>query len=509
MADADDDFGGAEEEEETGGFGGGEEEEEEGGFGDDFGEEDEEEGGGFGDAEPEEDFDEEGAGWGNAEDEDDMPPQKMAPAPAPSKHGWVEQFEEFSQLHFQKSPGTNAKYTIEPITTPLLKLKGPEKEKRACNMFRLVCQFMGITAKVGKGTMRAIETAQAITRFGIEEEHLREELYCQLLKQMNGNPAAASRARGTILFTLVIGTFPCSSKLLPMVDSFIREGPKGYQAYCNLILRRCIHNGARMQPPCSLELEAAKRKQIMRVRVMTDMVTKEAVTARLDAASVMSEWVEEIAAKIGIKNTYGWSIFVDRYGKLESLRGAGTKGLHVMDVISKIDQQAIAAGQQESLDIAGQLSFRKELFATDQDPESDPVATHLSFNQIRQGMKEGWYVCGADEYDEVAAIVYYADFGDDVDSTKVVQFLDFWLPEDAKKKASPEKRGPKVERIHAKSEYSKKKFSRTKTQGLLIKFAIEKWGRVSSFSADGSVMLYPNGNPGGKGPKRASVKKGK
>jgi len=66
-----------------------------------------------------------------------------------------------------------------------------------------------------------------------------------------------------------------------------------------------------------------------------------------------------------------------------------------------------------------------------------------------------------------------------------------------------------VERIHAKSEYSKKKFSRTKTQGLLLSFAIAKWGRVSSFSADGSVMLYPNGNPGGKAPKRSSVKKGK
>ena len=87
------------------------------------------------------------------------------------------------------------------------------------------------------------------------------------------------------------------------------------------------------------------------------------MTARLDAASVMSEWVIEIAEKVGIKNTYGWSIFIDRFGKLESLRGAGNKGLHVMDVISKIDQQMSQAGQKDSLDITGQLSFRKELFA--------------------------------------------------------------------------------------------------------------------------------------------------
>lgn len=99
--------------------------------------------------------------------------------------------------------------------------------RQAIEMFKLVCQFMGITAVVGKGSLGAVAAVQAIARFGIQEEHLREELYCQMLKQMNGNPAAASRARGTILFTLIIGTFPCSAKLLPIVDAFIREGPKG------------------------------------------------------------------------------------------------------------------------------------------------------------------------------------------------------------------------------------------------------------------------------------------
>lgn len=59
-----------------------------------------------------------------------------------------------------------------------------------------------------------------------------------------------------------------------------------------------------MQPPCSLEFEAVKRKQIMRVRVITDLVTKAAVTARLDSASVMNEWVQEIGAKVGMKDTY-------------------------------------------------------------------------------------------------------------------------------------------------------------------------------------------------------------
>jgi hypothetical protein len=59
---------------------------------------------------------------------------------------------------------------------------------------------------------------------------------------------------------------------------------------------------------------------------------------------------------------YGWSIYIDRFGRLESLRGAGIKGLHVMDVISKIDQKNKTDGKAAYLDISGQLSFRKVRF---------------------------------------------------------------------------------------------------------------------------------------------------
>lgn len=183
-----------------------------------------------------------------------------------------------------------------------------------------------------------------------------------------------------------------------------------------------------------------------------------------------------------------------------------------MDVISKIDQKNKQDGKAAYLDISGQLSFRKELFAADHDSMKDPVATHLAFNQIRQGIKEGIYVCASEEYDNILAIVFYADFGDAVDETKVIKFLEFWLPEDAKKQKSPKERASNVEKIHAKSEYSRKKFSRPQSQDLVLKvccgewvcrervltscllqFALEKWGKVNSFSSDGSIMLFANG----------------
>mmetsp|Transcript_14872 Transcript_14872/g.38121 ORF Transcript_14872/g.38121 Transcript_14872/m.38121 type:complete len:502 (+) Transcript_14872:62-1567(+) len=500
MADADEDaigFGGADEEEEdVGGFGGADEEEDDDtGFGDNFDEDAEE--GGFGDLEEDEDLDEDGAGWGNADDEEvpDVGPKKAAGGSS------MDMFEkDIAAKFFNK--GTDGKYTIEPIKTPLLKLSKGKADK-ACEMFKLVCQFLGITARVGKSTLGAVPAAQAITRFGIADPDFREELYCQLLKQMNGNPAASSRARGVILFTLVMGTFPCSQKLLPIVDAFIREGPKGYQSYCNLTLRRCIHNGPRNEPPCRLEFEAVKRKQIMRVRVITDLVTQDTVTARLDAASVMSEWVQEIGAKLGLKDTYGWSIYVNRSGRLKSLRGAGLKGLHVMDVISKIDQDS----KESSLDITKQLSFRKELFAKNHNSLADERSTHIICNQIRSGFKDSSLTLKDDEYNEVFAILFYSDFFDKIDEKTLIEYLEFWLPANAKKSKSPKDRAASVERIHAKSEYSKRKFTKVQAQDLVIKYALSKFG-TCDFAPDGSMRLQPNGRPG-PGPKKSASKRGK
>ena len=71
----------------------------------------------------------------------------------------------------------------------------------------------------------------------------------------------------------------------------------------------CVHAGPRKEPPCQLEFNAAKHKQIMRVKVQADLMTRHhrktegqfsgtdihcAPDARLDPASTNQEWTEEI-----------------------------------------------------------------------------------------------------------------------------------------------------------------------------------------------------------------------
>lgn len=186
---------------------------------------------------------------------------------------------------------------------------------------------MNITAVMGQPKMGVLEATQYITRMAIKNEELRDELYCHIMKQYTNNPSKVSRARATILLTMVLGCFIPSGKLLPPLRKFIADGPPGYAAYCALLLRRTIHNGARDEPQCKLELEAAKRKQVMRVSVGVDLVTGSKHMCRLDPASCNEEWVNEICASMGVKDSYGWSIYLERNGKLISLRGAGGKGI--------------------------------------------------------------------------------------------------------------------------------------------------------------------------------------
>lgn len=462
-------------EEDAGGFGS-DEEEEEGGFGEGFeeDEEDEEEGGGFG----------EGAEFEAVDEEEEV----KKPAPAPAKKGLV--FEAFAKKYFKN--GNNHNYSFEPITAPLLAVKDG---KAAVAVYKLVCQFMGITAKVGKSKMSAMQGIRAIISPVLKDEQLKDELYCHIMKLQNNNPAAQSRARGTILLGLCLGCFAPSKILYPVLKSYITEGPKGFVAYCNVLLKRTIANGQRMEPPCQLELSAVKQKQFLRIQVVVDLCTGKTASARLDPASTMSEWVTEISHGLGFSSPKGWSIYIDRFGTLQSLRGGTKEGLHIMDMISKLDQKASAADAKDILNVTGQFSFRKELFEPDMKPKKDATAMHLMMHQIQYGIKLDNFKCSdMGSYNQLGAWMYYSLYGDDIDDKRLKDCLGAWFPPRVFTGPgnSAKERMPQIEKMMAKGDFARKAFTTPETEALVIEYAMATWGKIDSFSSDKSVKLYTN-----------------
>lgn len=253
--------------------------------------------------------------------------------------------------------------------------------------------------------------------------YFRDEIYCQLCKQLCNNPTKASHARGWILMSLCVGCFSPSERFSNYLRAFIREGPPGYAPYCDGRLSRTIKNGPRTQPPSWIELQATKSKTpIVLTVTFMDGSTK---TVQADSASTAEEVGIQIAEGIDLKDLFGFSLFISLFDKVLSL---GSEGDHVMDAVSQCEQYAKEQGGVEK-NAPWKLFFRKELFSPWHNPVEDPVATNLIYHQITRGVKFGEYRCSTEnDIAVLAAHQYYIEYGNKLDPSVLQKVVNNYIP---------------------------------------------------------------------------------
>ncbi|CAB3251355.1 unnamed protein product [Arctia plantaginis] len=268
-----------------------------------------------------------------------------------------------------------------------------------------------------------LEKLHFIIGHGIIRKELRDEIFCQLCKQLTNNPSKASHARGWILLSLCVGCFPPSKRFVKYLRCFIRSGPPGYAPYCEGRLVRTFKNGPRTQPPSWLELQATKtKKPILLTVTLMDETMK---TVQSDSASNAEEICQQIADSIGLRDVFGFSLYITLYDKVLSL---GSEGEHIMDAISQCEQFAKEQGTSEK-HAPWRLFYRKEVFTPWHNPVDDTVATNLIYYQVAKGVKFGEYRCNSEkDLAMIAAQQHYVEYGSNIDPNVLRRVIVNYIP---------------------------------------------------------------------------------
>uniref|UniRef100_A0A8B9DNE0 Myosin VIIB n=1 Tax=Anser cygnoides TaxID=8845 RepID=A0A8B9DNE0_ANSCY len=323
---------------------------------------------------------------------------------------------------------------------------------------------------ISERPMSNLEKVHFIIGNAILRPAIRDEIYCQICKQLTENSNRNSYARGWILLSLCLGCFPPSDTFLKYLLNFIHKGPTGYAPYCAERLRRTCVNGARTEPPSWLELQATKQKKPIMFNVT--LMNGQSITVPADSASIAKEICQFIADKTKLKDVFGFSLYIAVFDKVWSLGGGRD---HVLDAISQCEQLAKEQGTHER-NAPWRLYFRKEIFTPWHNSQEDPISTDLIYHQVIRGIRFGEYRCEKEEdLVEIGAKYCYIQFGDSIHNELVQKVLHDCIPVKQLKSKPLEKWVSLITYAHAKAPYTQDHLSHQTVKEQLVDFARFQW----------------------------------
>uniref|UniRef100_A0A2K6EGL4 Unconventional myosin-VIIa n=1 Tax=Propithecus coquereli TaxID=379532 RepID=A0A2K6EGL4_PROCO len=301
-----------------------------------------------------------------------------------------------------------------------------------------------------------LEKLHFIIGNGILRPALRDEIYCQISKQLTHNPSKSSYARGWILVSLCVGCFAPSEKFVKVGGVWGWEG---------------LGRGGRTPQALWGHFQATKsKKPIMLPVTFMDGTTKTLLT---DSATTAKELCNALADKISLKDRFGFSLYIALFDKVSSL-GSGSD--HVMDAISQCEQYAKEQGAQER-NAPWRLFFRKEVFTPWHNPSEDNVATNLIYQQVVRGVKFGEYRCEKeDDLAELASQQYFVDYGSEMILERLLNLVPTYIPD---REITPLKTLEKWAQLaiaaHKKGIYAQRRTDAQKVKEDVVNYARFKW----------------------------------
>ncbi|KAK5859693.1 hypothetical protein PBY51_021226 [Eleginops maclovinus] len=334
--------------------------------------------------------------------------------------------------------------------------------------------------------LTSMEKLNIIIGYALSRRDIRDEIYCQICKQLVNNKNRKSRMHGWTLLSICLGIFPPTELFIKYLESFIRRGPNDYKEYCAKRLQRIIANGERKELPCWIEQQAAKSKEPIDVSVT--LLDNSTISLQLDSISTSAEVCQSVAERIQLRDTHGFSLYITLFEKMWSL---GSCGNHVFDAVSQCEQEMRRQGKHEK-DAPWNLSIRKELFTPWHDCSKDPVSTELIYRQVIKGIKNGDYISEKeDEYVKMAAQHYYITFGSAYNRGNVQKVVDECITTTLIESKSMTKWIQLISGVISEAPYKEGKLKKDRVKEELVKNAQHAWPLQFSKFFEVTLMSGP------------------
>ncbi|ESO93643.1 hypothetical protein LOTGIDRAFT_119149, partial [Lottia gigantea] len=272
------------------------------------------------------------------------------------------------------------------IPTSHIHLHDAENIHQACNIFKDITKYIRDEAKEDS----SVTTIQHIIKTGLERIELRDEIFCQLIRQTNENPEPESLRQAWVLMCLFSASFAPSKNLHKYMLSYVKKscfdknvGKYALMTHNHLTIPRAT---SRKYPASSIEIMSVQSLAPIVCKVFfMDGKTKAVSMMPCDTAT---DVLEKVARKIGLKSVEGWAIYeltneyerfirsyeyiADIMAQWELQDRVAAKPSHYETISKKGPKLALGGADAK-------IMFRKRVYKHVHDIPNDPIEYHLLY----------------------------------------------------------------------------------------------------------------------------------